>query len=116
MYIELIINGQSYKLRLTTRGSIALEKALGYNPIALFLAIEQGEMPKLSDLLIMLQAMLQSFHHGITLDKTYDLFDEYVADGHNMFDLVPVFVEVFQQSGYMSAPGAEATENEERKN
>ena len=115
MYTELIIKGESYKLRLTTRGSIALEKALGYNPIALFLAIEQGEMPKLSDLLIMLHAMLQSFHHGITLDKTYDLFDDYVADGHNMFDLVPVFVEVFQQSGYMSA-NTEDTENEERKN
>jgi hypothetical protein len=112
MFTELIIGGESYKLRLTTRASVQLEKALGYNPIAMFMAIEAGEMPKLSDLLIILQAMLQAFHHGYTIDKTYDLFDDYVADGHNMFDLIPVFLEVFQQSGYMSAPGEASAETE----
>lgn len=115
MFTELIIGGESYKLRLTTRASVQLEKALGYNPIAMFMAIEAGEMPKLSDLLIILQAMLQTYHHGYTIDKTYDLFDRYVEDGHNMFDLVPVFIEVFQQSGYMSAGNAE-TDNTETKN
>lgn len=102
MFTELTIGNETYKLRLTTRTSITLEKALGYNPLSLFMAIEDGAMPKMSDMLIILHAMLQSLHHGITLDKTYDLFDAYVADGHNLFDLVPVFIEVFQESGYMS--------------
>lgn len=102
MFTELTIGNETYKLRLTTRTSVSLEKALGYNPLTMFMAMDNGNMPKMTDMLIILHAMLQSMHHGISLDKTYDLFDDYVADGHNLFDLVPVFIEVFQESGYMS--------------
>jgi hypothetical protein len=102
MFTELIIGGESFKLRLTTKASVALEKALGYNPISMLMDIDNGVMPKLNDILIMLQVMLQTYHHGYSMDKVYDLFDRYVADGKGMFDLIPVFVEVFQQSGYLS--------------
>lgn len=102
LYTELFIGGESYKLRLTTKTSIALEKALGYNPIAMLMDIDNGVMPKLGDVLIMLQAMLQPYHHGMNMDKVYDLFDKYVDEGHSMFDLIPVFIEVFQESGYIS--------------
>lgn len=112
MYTELTIGNETYKLRLTTRNSIALERALGYNPITMFMNMESGAMPKMGDMLIILHSMLQSLHHGISIDKTYDLFDDYVAEGHNLFDLVPVFIEVFQNSGYMSKGNVE----EEEKN
>lgn len=102
LYTELMIGGESYKLRLTTKTSIALEKALGYNPISMLMDIDNGKMPKLGEVLIMLQAMLQTYHHGMNMDKVYDLFDKYVADGKSMFDLIPVFIEVFQESGYIS--------------
>lgn len=114
MYIELIIGGESFKLRLTTRASVMLEKALGYNPIGMLMDIDSGKMPKLTDCLIILQAMLQTYHHGYTLDKVYDLFDRYVDDGNSLFDLIPVFVEVFQQSGYISATAV--ADEEEVKN
>ena len=110
IYTELNIGNEAYKLRLTTRASISLEKALGYNPITLFMGIENGVMPKLGDMLIILHACLQAYHHGMTMDKVYDLFDNYVEDGHTQFDLVPVFVEVFQESGYIPKPGAEIDE------
>lgn len=102
LYTELYIGGDAYKLRLTTKASVALEKALGYNPISMLMAIDNGEMPKLADVLIMLHSMLQTYHHGYSLEKVYDLFDNYVAEGKGMFDLIPVFVEVFQNSGYLS--------------
>ena len=108
MFTELIIGNETYKLRLTTRASIGLEKALGYNPLTMFMSLENGEMPKMTDMLIILHSMLQPMNHGINMDKTYDLFDAYVASGHNLFDLVPVFIEVFQESGYMAKPGSEA--------
>ena len=98
----LNIGRNTYELRLNTRASIALEKALGFNPINMFMAIERGDMPRLNDMLIMLHAMLQPMNHGMNMDKVYDLYDEYVADGHNLFDLVPVFIEVFQDAGYMA--------------
>ena len=115
LYTELRINDESYKLRLTTKTSIALEKALGFNPITMLMEIDDGVMPKLGDCLTMLHSMLQTYHHGFTMEKVYDLFDKYVADGHNMFDLIPVFVEVFEQSGYITSGSNEAT-GEEVKN
>lgn len=102
MYNELIIGGDSFKLRLTTKTSIQLEKALGFNPVNLFMEIDNGKMPKLSDILTILHASLQAYHHGYNMEKTMELFDKYIEDGHNMFDLIPVFVEVFQEAGYIS--------------
>lgn len=102
MYTEIIIGGETYKLRLNTRNSIQLEKALGYNPINLLMSMEKGNMPKLTEVIIVLQAMLQCYHHGFTMDKTMDLFDAYVDEGKGMFDLLPVFIDVFKQSGYIS--------------
>ena len=52
MYTELIIGGEVFKLKLTTRASIQLEKALGYNPIAMLMDIDSGKMPKLMDVII----------------------------------------------------------------
>lgn len=103
LYTELQIGSDVYKLRLNTRASMALEKALGYNPISLFMEIENGKMPRLTDIVIILHATLQPYHHGITMDKAADLFDDYVADGKSMIDIIPVFIEVFKQSGYISA-------------
>lgn len=101
MFSELIIGGESYKLRLNTKASVALEKALGYNAISMFMDVDNGVIPKLGDILIVLHAMLQPMNHGMSQDKVYDLFDRYVAEGHNMYDLIPLFIEVFQESGYM---------------
>lgn len=111
MFSELIIGGESYKLRLNTKASVALEKALGYNAISMFMDIDNGVMPKLGDILIVLHAMLQPMNHGMSQDKVYDLFDRYVAEGHNMYDLIPLFIEVFQESGYM--PTAKDTDGSE---
>lgn len=114
MYTELIIGGEVFKLKLTTRASIQLEKALGYNPITMLMDIDSGKMPKLMDVIIILQACLQTYHHNYTLDKTMDLFDRYVEDGKSMFDLIPVFIEVFQQSGYINKSDSSDEEDAEK--
>lgn len=113
MYTEIVIGGETYKLRLNTKNSIQLEKALGYNPINLLMQMDSGKMPKLTDIIIVLQYMLQCYHHGMNADKTMDLFDKYVEDGKGMFDLVPVFIEVFKASGYITEPAEDAEANEE---
>lgn len=102
MFSTIKIGDKEYSLRLNARASLALEKALGRSPLAVFMDLDNGEMPKLQDMLLILHSALQPLNHGITLDKTYDLFDEYAKEGHNIFDLVPVFIEVFQESGYLA--------------
>lgn len=116
LYRELIIGGESYKLKLTTKNSVALERSLGYNPISMLMDIDKGKMPKLGDILIILQATLQKYHHGVDMNKTIDIFDAYVDEGNSMFDLIPVLVEVFEQSGYISKPKEGETSEEEGKN
>ena len=116
MYTELIINGESYKLRLNTRASINLEKALGKNPLIILMDASDGKLPKITDIILMLQAMLQTYHHGYNLDKTMDLFDAYVEDGNSMIELIPVLLEVFQSSGYISKNVVANGEETEAKN
>jgi hypothetical protein len=110
LYTELNIGNECYKLRLTTKASVSLERALGYNPITMLMDIEKGKMPKLNDILIMLQAMLTTYHHNMNMERVFDLFDEYVAEGGSMFDLIPIFVKVFEQSGYISSSAKETEE------
>lgn len=114
MYTELIINGESYKLRLNTRASINLEKALGKNPLIILMDASEGKLPTITDIILMLQAMLQTYHHGYTVDKTIDLFDKYVEDGNSMIELIPVLLEVFQSSGYISKASTSGEDSEEK--
>lgn len=116
LYTELKVGEEIFKLRLTTKNSITLERSLGYNPITLFMDIEKGKMPKLNDILIILHSMLQTYQHGYDMNKVYELFDAYAEkEGKSMFDLIPVFMEVFQQSGYITKAENEE-EAEEAKN
>jgi len=108
-YTDFVVGNETYKLRLTTRSLVALEKALNCNPVQIFMDIDNNKLPKLTDMAILLQGMLSTLNHGINIDKTYEIIDAFLADGHNMFDLVPVFVEVFQDSGFINAT-VEATE------
>lgn len=114
LYRELQIGDEIFKLRLTTKNSIMLERTLGYNPIGMLMDIDRGKMPKLADVLIIFHAMLQTYHHGYDMNKVYDLFDKYAEEGKSMFDLIPVFVEVFEQSGYITK--SNEAEAEEVKN
>lgn len=109
-YTTLTIGSTEYKLRLTTRSLVAMEKALGQNPINIFMKIED-ELPKTSDLAIMLWSCLQTLNHGITIDKTYDLIDAYMADGNQMFDLIPAIIETFQAAGFLGANEEPATDS-----
>ena len=102
MYTELIIGKDSYKLRLSTKRAVDLERALGFNPLQIFFDVNNGKLPKLSDLMIMLQYFLQDMQHGIKLEDAYDIYDKFVAEGHNMFDLIPLFIEVLKESGFMA--------------
>ena len=48
-----------------------------------------------------LHASLQSFEHGITLDDAYDIFDQWLEDGHVMTDFIAVIIDIYKASGIM---------------
>ena len=101
MYVDFTAGERTYKLRLTTKGIVSLEKKLGYNPLQMFMGIDDDVLPKFSDMIKVFHQMLQAYEHGITEDDAYDIYDLYVADGHSMWDLIPVLIEVFQEAGFL---------------
>ena len=100
-YTTLTIKDKEYKCRLNAKACVDLEKRLRTNPLNIFTRVaSNGEVPPLEVLLQILHASLQTMEHGITLEKTYDLYDAYVEDGHTMVDLIPFILEIFKTSGF----------------
>lgn len=119
LYTTFTVKGKEYKLRLTTRAMIEVEKKLGENPLNIFmnLASDGGsaEIPKVSTLITMLWGAMQPYNHGMSESAVCDLYDEFVDDGHGLLDLVPVMMDVFKVSGFLrSGAGDETTENAEK--
>lgn len=113
LYIELQIGEETYKLRLNTRTSIQLEKALGRNPVGVLMDMANGnKLPKRTDIVVMLHSMLQVYHHGFNLEKTMDLYDDYLASGKTDFDMISVFTDVFLMVGYIGKPDEENNEGD----
>jgi hypothetical protein len=109
MYYDFKAGNKEYKLRLNTRNIVALEKQLGCNPIMIF-GPDGEQIPTVSAMVVILHASLQAFEHGINLDKAYDIFDEYLADGNTSIDFVKVIMEIYKASGIV--PKGEDTDSE----
>lgn len=108
MYTEFTAGEHTYKLRLTTQGIVALEKSLGYNPLQMFMGIDNDILPKVTDLVAVFHQVLQPFNHGISLDNAYGIIDDFIGSGHTYWELIPVLIQVFQDAGFL--PKEDATE------
>lgn len=104
-YLDFEAGNKAYKLRLNTRNIVALEKQLGGNPLSIF--GDGDKLPTVSELVAVLWASLQQYHHGITMSDAYDIFDNYLEDGHIMTDFFNVVIEVYKASGIIDKEAAE---------
>jgi len=96
-YIDFEVGNKSYRLRLNTRSIVLLEKQLGCNPLSIF---GNGDtVPTITVMVAVLHASLQQYNHGITLNDAYDIFDEYLAEGHSSVDFLPVILDIYRASG-----------------
>ena len=111
MYFDFEAGNNNYKLRLNTRNVISLEKQLGCNPVMVF---GNGDrVPTVTQMVAILNAALQPYNHGITMDKAYDIFDTWLADGHVMTDFIPVIIDIYKASGIMKADNTPDEEDNE---
>lgn len=101
LYYEFEAGNKAYKLRLNTRNTITLERALGCNPLAIF---GNGDnIPTVTVMVNILFAAMQQYEHGITLNDAYDIFDKWLDDGHAVTDFIPVILEVYKVSGIIKS-------------
>ena len=109
MYLDFTAGNKDYKLRLSTRNTVMLEKQLGCNPLAIF---GSGDtIPTITQMVNILYASLIQYNHGTTLNDAYDIFDAYLADGHTMTDFIQVIVDIYKTSGLIKAEGTEEEKN-----
>lgn len=106
MYYDFEAGNKSYKLRLNTRNTIALEKALGCNPLSVF--GDGDTLPTVSQMVNILWASLQTYEHGISLNDAYDIFDRYL-ENHVMTEFFEVIVGIYRVSGLL--PNEEELKN-----
>ena len=109
LYVDFTAGDKAYKLRLNTRNTVLLEKSLGCNPIGIF-DVKGESLPSITNMVNVLFASLQQYHHGITLNDAYDIFDDYLADGHTSADFVHIILEVYRESGIIPKNIKETTE------
>ena len=104
-YIDFAAGNKDYKLRLSTRAIMTLEKQIGCNPVMIF---GNGDtIPTITTMVQILHASLQALNHGISLDDAYGIFDAWLADGHAMTDFIPVILDIYRASGIIRAEESE---------
>ena len=117
LYTEWLVANKTFKLRLTTMGTIALEEKLGRNPADIFLALSEGVLPKVKDIVLVLHQALQPFHSTYSIDKSAELLDLYFEEGHTVYEfLTSVVMKVFQSAGLLSSEDDDTKDDEEQKN
>lgn len=108
-YVDFTAGNKEYKLRLSTRNTVALEKALGCNPLMIFGAGDK--IPTITNMVQILHAALQQYQHKITLDDAFDIFDDYLADDHTPTDFVQVILDIYRASGILKAEKEDSEKN-----
>lgn len=103
MYVDFTAGNKDYKLRLNVRNTVMLEKQLGCNPLAIF--GDGNTIPTVTTMVNVLYASLQQYHHGISLNDAYEIFDAYLEDGNTAVDFIQTIVDLYKVSGLIKADG-----------
>lgn len=97
MYVDFSAGSKDYKLRLSIRATVALERQLGVNPLMIFGAGDT--IPTITIMVQILHASLQQYNHGISLDDAYSIFEAWLNDGNSITDFIPIIIDVYKVSG-----------------
>lgn len=107
-YIDFSAGNKNYKLRLNTRNTVLLEKQLNCNPLSIF---GDGEtIPTITIMVSILHASLQQYHHSVTLNDAYDIFDAWLSEGNSTTDFIPIILEIYKASGIIPKDNNEELE------
>lgn len=111
LYTIWTVKGNDYKLRLNAKACVDLEKKLGTNALNIFVGLKENELPSLTPMLLIIQAGMSQYQHNMNLDAVYDIYDDYVDEGHTLADLVPLILDIFKVSGFYKEQDLEEEKN-----
>lgn len=96
-FYTLTVNGETYKLRLTAKAIMDIEKRLGK---PLFKALETIQENMVETITTILWGAMQPFNAGFPLEKAVSLFDSYIDEGHSIEELMQEVNRLFEASGF----------------
>lgn len=99
LYRTLTVGGEDYKLRLTTKHTVELEKKLGGNPVNGLMNMRNGQLPSATFVSTCLHACLQPLNKDMSMDKVYDLMDKAAEEGVGNIEILDIITDVFQDCG-----------------
>lgn len=104
MFYTLKIKDKEYKCRLNAKTCVDLENKLGTNPLNMLIDISNtNKVPNLSTMIEIFHASLQSAQHGISLDKAYEIYDNYIETGKTLVEFFSdVILGIFKSSGFFN--------------
>jgi len=114
LYTIWKVGTKEFRLRLTTMGVMTLEDRLGKNPVDVFVALSDGQLPKIRDIVYILHQSLQPYHSGYSVEKAAELLDTYFEEGHSIYDfMTDQVMKVFQNAGLLNSQVEEESGEEE---
>lgn len=100
------VDGESYRLKLTTPKITELESRYKCNLISLM--GDSDRLPSLTTMLQVTHAAMEPWAHGIKLKNVESIYDKYIASGGSMLQFyVEVFMKIYNVSGFFSHSMAE---------
>ncbi|MCG7406783.1 DUF6096 family protein [Paenibacillus sp. ACRRX] len=100
LYTTLKAGNQEYKLRLTAKASVDIERKLGKSVLGVFGDGNLEDMPTMETLVLVLHGSLQAYEHGISLDDAYAIYDKYIESDGSYAGMLTELVEVLKVSGF----------------
>ncbi|EJW14284.1 DUF6096 family protein [Paenibacillus alvei] len=111
LYSTLRVGEKEYKLRVTAKIAVDIERKIGKPLLSIFGEGNLNELPGIETLLIVLHGALQTYEHGISLEDVYCIYDKYVEGDGSYAGLLQELVEVLKISGFFKgAPKESKTE------
>lgn len=96
------VGGETYRMKLTTADVQELEQRYKTNLTNVMTGSDDG-LPALTVMLDIARQAMQRYHHGMTMAKVVNLFDQYVDEGGSQLDFYGnVFTDIFLVSGFFS--------------
>lgn len=111
MYFDFEAGNKAYKLRLTTKGVMALESKIGCNPMMIF--GNGNRIPTVTEMIHILHNSLTALNHGITLNDAMNIFDKWLEEGHTPTDFIAIIVGIYKESGIIPKESEISTEEDD---
>lgn len=96
------VNKEEHKMKLGTLAITRLEERMGCNLLTVLNGDGKSQgMPRLGTMLQIVCEGLKAYDEDMTLEKTYNLFDEYVEEGHCQTEFAyGPFIDLYTVSGF----------------